>query len=233
MQEEIWKDVPGYEGNYQASDLGRVRSLDKKVRNINGYFIRNGQLLKPGIAKIGYEIVVLSINGKKKSFLVHQLVAMAFLNHKPNGYNGLIVDHIDNNKLNNNVNNLQLVTVRHNVSKDRNRKSLIGSDLSKTGNRWFSRIKINGKLIHLGSFISEEEANKCYLEAVNSIENGEEIKHKKRIQASKYKGVQWNKQTKRWISNIYVNGKSRRIGSFKCELAASTAYQNELIKLNK
>ena len=233
MQKEIWKDVPVYEGSYQVSNLGRVKSLDRKVRNNKGWFIRKGKVLKAGVANTGYEIVALSINDKKKSFNIHQLVAIAFLNHTPNGYNGLIVDHIDNNPLNNNLNNLQLVTVRHNLSKDKKSRSLVGTERSKTGNRWNARIKIKGKLTHLGSFFTEEEAHKCYIDAVKSIENGEEIKNSKRVQASKYKGVQLNKQGSKWISNVYVNGKTKRIGSFKCELAAAVAYQKELIKLNK
>jgi len=105
---EIFKDIPGYEGIYQVSDLGRVKSLK----------FNKEKILKPGVNNHGYYTVVLC-KGKRKTINVHQLVAMAFLNHEPCGYNGLIVDHKDNNPLNNRLSNLQLISQRENTSKDK------------------------------------------------------------------------------------------------------------------
>ena len=98
---ENWKDIPDYNGKYQVSDLGNVRSIDRMVRGRYGLIKLKGRVLKKGISSNGYYTVNLSVNDKNKTFLVHQLVAIVFLNHKPNGHK-LVIDHIDNNKLNNN-----------------------------------------------------------------------------------------------------------------------------------
>lgn len=90
MEEEIWKDIPGFEGRYQASNQGRVRSLSRKVTEKNPYtnkpFIRTvkGRILKPArYAKSGHVSVVLG-HGENGS-PIHQLVMLAFVGSKPNG----------------------------------------------------------------------------------------------------------------------------------------------------
>lgn len=102
--EEIWKDVKGFDNKYQVSSLGRVRSFAKG---------KNGTLLKPCINH-GYECVGLYKRGNKThSFPVHRLVAEAFVPN-PNNYN--TVNHIDENKLNNNADNLEWCTFEYNIS---------------------------------------------------------------------------------------------------------------------
>lgn len=103
---EIWKDIKGYEGKYKVSNKGRVKSL-KRLDSIN-------HLIKTRILKQGggqYPNVVLSKNGVAKTFLIHRLVATAFIENpkrKP------CVNHIDENKSNNNVENLEWVTYSEN-----------------------------------------------------------------------------------------------------------------------
>lgn len=106
-----WKDIPEYKGYYQVSDKGNIRSLDRKgVRSI-----LRGRLLKPTLNNYtGYLQVILGKNGKWKCHRVHRLVALAFI---PNPFNKSCVDHIDNCKTNNNVDNLQWLTVGENNSK--------------------------------------------------------------------------------------------------------------------
>jgi hypothetical protein len=95
MQEEIWKDIPNYEGCYQVSNLARVKSLARR----NGKRVVVEKILRTFLTESRkYISVSLSLNGKLKLFSVHQLVAMAFLNHKPNG-NTLVVDHIDGDQV--------------------------------------------------------------------------------------------------------------------------------------
>ena len=102
---EVWKDIPGYEGLYQVSNLGNVRSLRYRNRDeVRELF------LKPH--NQGYLQVELHKDGKRKMFTVHRLVAMAFVD----GYEeGKQVNHIDENKKNNVSTNLEWVTVSQNV----------------------------------------------------------------------------------------------------------------------
>lgn len=229
---EIWKDIPGYEGLYQVSSLGRVKSLPKEwVSSI----VRkhNGKILKASNSGItgGYIHVVLSCDSNKKTYKVHQLVAMAFLNHKPNGYK-IVVDHINNIKTDNRLENLQLISQRENVSKDRKGSSkYTGVYCDKNVNKWRSTIVINGKTKYLGTFDTEEEASKYYQDALKSIEEGADIKVKIHKYSSKYKGVNFDKSRCKWRSTIVINGKQKYLGRFKCELAASHAYQKALKEL--
>lgn len=111
--QEIWKDIPEYEGLYQVSNLGRVRSVDRyvnsNIRN-NNKVLRKGKILKP--AKTKTYLSVGLCNGKKqKTKNIHQLVAQAFIPN-PNNYN--CINHKDENKYNNNVNNLEWCTRKYN-----------------------------------------------------------------------------------------------------------------------
>lgn len=100
-ESEVWKDVVGYEGFYKVSNKGNVYSVDR--RGLQGYG-RRGRILKPGYTSRGYLQVTLSKNGKTKTKTVHRLVAEAFLAN-PNGLTQ--VNHRDENKVNNNVENLK------------------------------------------------------------------------------------------------------------------------------
>ena len=100
--EEIWKDVPGYEGLYQVSSIGRVKSLRFNKTKIMSQWSHNG-----------YRMVEFCINNERNYFGVHQLVAMAFI---PNPENKPQVNHKDRNRSNNNVENLEWVTASENVA---------------------------------------------------------------------------------------------------------------------
>lgn len=83
--EEVWKDIQGYEGLYQVSNLGQVRSLDRWVDRTNqpGYFLQ-GKILKSRTGKNGYKYVVLCSRCEHRTFTIHRLVALAFVSN-PNG----------------------------------------------------------------------------------------------------------------------------------------------------
>jgi len=79
MDKEIWKDIPGYEGMYQCSDLGNVKSLNRNcIGKCNSIKTILGQILKPNINHYGYMVLYLCKNGIKKTITVHQLVAITF-----------------------------------------------------------------------------------------------------------------------------------------------------------
>lgn len=98
--EEVWKDIEGYEGLYKVSNLGNIHS------------IKSHYILKGSIDTMGYRIVNLSKNKTNKHFYIHRLVAKAFI---PNPDNKPQVNHIDGNKLNNNITNLEWVTGKENI----------------------------------------------------------------------------------------------------------------------
>lgn len=98
--EEIWKDIDGYEGLYQVSNLGRIKSL-YRITCIDRHIPE--KILRPALSR-GYLGVALHKNMKQKTFTIHRLVAIAFL---PKIENKTHVNHKDGNKLNNNVENLE------------------------------------------------------------------------------------------------------------------------------
>ena len=161
---EIWKDIPNFK-NYQVSNLGNVRSLNynrtgktkvlmKHINNRGRYTLN---LYKKGIRYSNRNISVL--------------VAQAFLNHKPCGHK-LVVDHINNISTNDKLYNLQVITHRLNVTKDKKGTSkYAGVFWDKARNKWTSFIKINNKNIYLGSYKNEQEAAQAYQQELNKINN--------------------------------------------------------------
>jgi hypothetical protein len=157
---ENWKDIKGYEGLYQVSDLGRVKSLRRSVHNSSngGYFI-DEKILKQSNGGNNYFVVGLSKNMKSKSFYVHRLVAETFLIKKEN----LVIDHLNNISTDNRLVNLQYISQRENLSKDKKGTSkYTGAYWKPQDKKWISSIYLNGKKMHLGSFDSEERASIAY-----------------------------------------------------------------------
>lgn len=134
---EIWKQIEGYEGQYEVSNLGNVRSVDRVITNNgligdNKTFLKRGRVLKhrkqksPGMEKPYHTV---SLNGK--NFFVHKLVASAFI---PNKDNKDQVDHIDTDPDNNTVSNLRWVTQSENNNNRLTRKKhslLFGNEIAR------------------------------------------------------------------------------------------------------
>jgi len=148
-KEEVWKDIPDWD-LYEASSLGRIRSW-------------KGISDEPKILSLAYNIhgylrVRLSQEGKPRMFLVHQLVAMAFLGHEPN-LHSIVVDHINSVRDDNRPENLQLLSDRENCIKgwkDKGKGQTPGIDKNKYG--WRARIRLDNKTHYLGRFPTKEEA---------------------------------------------------------------------------
>lgn len=158
---EQWKNIPNYI-DYQASNLGRIKSLK----------FNKERILKPAINSSNYLCVGLSKKGKVILRTIHQLVAETFLNHKPNGHN-LVINHINFNKKDNKLKNIEIVSHRINSSK------------------------------------------------------------RKKEGLSKYTGVTWCKTKLKWKASIYLNSKSKNLGSFDNELDAHLSYKKHFEQLNK
>lgn len=108
--QEIWKDIEGYEGLYQVSNLGNVKSLSFGARNIRKSNV--AKFLKQSPTNCGYYKVELYNNGERKMMYVHRLVALAFI---PNPEQKSQVNHIDGDKSNNVASNLEWVSSRENL----------------------------------------------------------------------------------------------------------------------
>jgi hypothetical protein len=174
MKKEIWKDIPEYEGLYQVSNLGRIKSLPKQWScGQNTIRKHNGKILKTGTAGANgneYLMINLCKNKKRKTVKIHQIVAVAFLNHKINGHK-LVVDHINDNRFDNRVENLQIVTQRFNALKTQGIYSskYKGVNWHKKSNKWRAKIYINKKHIHLGLYENEYDAHLSYQNALKNI----------------------------------------------------------------
>ena len=232
---EEWRDIPEYEGYYQASNLGRVRSLDRTVLTINGQErFYKGRIKKDTVSNKGYRVCRLSINGLSRLFKFSQLVAMTFLGHETNGHK-LVVDHINGDKSDDRVENLRLVTNRANTSTcfRSNEESFssvyVGVSWSKRDSVWGSSIVYNGVVTWLGNYDTELEASNAYQSALSKIED-DSFNHNdyKPKWTSEYKGVYFHKASNKWQSQIRINGKRKHLGCFKTELEAHNAYQNAL-----
>lgn len=113
--EEIWKDIEGFEGLYQISNMARVKSLQRRINTTSNRVkctaIVNERIMKPGISN-GYYSLGLS-NGKRYTRLLHRLMGIAFL---PNPLCLPQINHKDGNKLNNSLDNLEWCTIHYNIS---------------------------------------------------------------------------------------------------------------------
>ena len=109
---EIWKDIPGYEGLYKASNLGNVKSLWFQSNLQNKKYYRE-KILKPKKSKNNCLRVDLWKNGEHKTWTIHRLIGITFL--KNDKYKKLTINHKDGNRLNNNVENLEWVTLAENI----------------------------------------------------------------------------------------------------------------------
>ena len=170
---EKWKDIKGYEGYYKISNYGNVKSIDRIVTYSSGKKVfYKSKKRKASISE--YRMIVLCKNRRCKGFKISRLVAEHFLNKK-NGKN--IVNHIDGNKHNDNVNNLEWCTYsentlhafNNNLNKKKNEVS--GVFFEKRRNKWASYIYRNNKNIFVGRFNTEEEAIKERENELKKYEN--------------------------------------------------------------
>lgn len=127
---EIWKDIKEYEGYYQVSNLGRIKSLSRIVDNHSGFKKKlKEKILNPSISKTGYLVVSFKKNNKRKTFKVHRLIAFAFI---PEVCGKTFVNHKNGIKTDNSISNLEWCTIKEN--NDHAVKSNLRKDIGVNNN---------------------------------------------------------------------------------------------------
>ena len=176
---EVWKPVPGYEGYVEASNLGRIKCLPRMNRN--------GRLIKGGIRKPqengnGYKFVVISMDMKKNKEYVHRLVCSAFY-----GESDLWCDHLNGQRGDNRIENLEFVTSRENVVRGsicrKNKKGTSkypGVHFDKRKQKYVTHKRFKLKGYNLGIYQNEEDAYKAYKE-VETEEDAANFRIRNRI----------------------------------------------------
>jgi hypothetical protein len=164
---EIWKEIAGYEAYYEISSEGRVRSTKRIIVYKSGKIKTiNERMLLFDVTR-GYCRVTLAKGGVNKRYMVHRLVADAFL---PNPDNKACVNHIDSNRANNRLENLEWVSVKENLYhgyiKRPKKSEYVGVYADKS--KWRANITIEGKRVNIGTFSTEIEAAKAYIEMSNN-----------------------------------------------------------------
>jgi len=160
LEIETWLPVVGYEGIYSVSNFGNVISHDRNVKHYRGgYKVVLGRELSKIEDNHGYLNVRLSKFGEAKNKRIHALVAEAFLNHSVN--RKFVIDHINNDKKNNKLSNLQIIKQQINNTKDRKRKGRFAG-VSKCGENYRATSGINNKKVHIGLYPCELGAAYAY-----------------------------------------------------------------------
>lgn len=166
--EENWRPVVGFEGKYEVSDLGRIKSLNYRGST------KQAKILKPYPNDRYLKLSLVADASKVLTKYVHTLVASSFLGPS----NGLVVDHINGNGMDNRLCNLRYITARENISCDNVKRKKpkaskyagVSYNRNSNGkNKWRSILAHNKKTYSLGTFSTEEEARDAYLAKLKSI----------------------------------------------------------------
>lgn len=233
QEEEIWKDIPGYEGMYQASNLGRVKSLPRIVKHtLGGDKKIKGKILSLIKNHQGYTFVRVSKFGVAKNLLTHRAVAASFLEYDLESE--LVINHKDFNRANNNVTNLEVCSHRDNIIhywesvKDKS-SPFLGVHKREGRNYYVAHIGYNGRKIQIGSYKSELDAHNAYLKYKESIESGNYFLINSlinsKIEKAKRKGITWYSKRGKWCAKY----KTTYIGLYDSVLDARMARQEWLI----
>jgi len=181
--EEIWKDIKNWQGFYQVSSEGRVRSLERTIVTKKNTKLKiESRILSIAKNKWGYNHVTFWLNRKQQHKKVHIMVAEYFV-EKINGCNQ--VNHKDKNKDNNHYTNLEWVSNRENCSHSHDKKrctsKYTGVSFKRNLNKWVAQAYISGQSRYLGLFETEEDASDAYQNALmkNNIINRHSIKKEK------------------------------------------------------
>lgn len=180
---EIWKDIKGFEGLYQISNQGRLRSLDRPVKQrSNSIQVKKGKLIIQSKNHKGYPLANVSKGNKRYSRATHRLVAEAFI---PNPENKPQINHIDGNKENNSVSNLDWVTASENIRHAINNGLMIinkenlakaTKKANKVNQKKVNQYDLNGELINtFNSMVEAEEKTSAKAKGISEVVRGKQV----------------------------------------------------------
>lgn len=185
--EEIWKEIAGYEGLYQVSNMGRVKSLDRvvKISTMGSIRLVKSRILKPNLNTHGYLYVNLSKEGKVVPKKVHRLIAEAFI---PNPDNKPFIDHINTVTTDNRIENLRWCTQKENM----NNPISIENCKNTNKNKSVAQYSLEGELIAVYPSVMEAARQTgCNNASIHSCCNGGYYRKGKLIKYTKHKGFKW------------------------------------------
>lgn len=162
---EEWRAIPGYEGHYEVSDMGRVRSLARI--SLRGHLLQ-GRILKASRNKVlGYNTVSLHFHGAQKTHYASELVAAAFMSLRP----GEIADHKDRDRGNDRLENLRPATrTLNNFNQGLSRRNTSGyKGATLKRGKWVAQIGSRGAFRYLGTFESAEQAHAAYMREAKNL----------------------------------------------------------------
>lgn len=167
---EVWVDIPEWVGYYQASNLGRIKSIARKIKKKDGKTEnRKEKIMSLSIKDHGYLQIILRNKNKIKTMRVHRIIMSAF-----NGISELQVDHINGIKVDNRIENLEYVTDRENKKRYhiQHPKTSKHVGVSFVGNnKYLASITINRKQLSLGRYNCETAAMIAYQKKLQLTEN--------------------------------------------------------------
>lgn len=209
---EQWKDIPNYEGLYKASDLGRIKSLERYKKNWSKLQLVKERILKQ--CNCTYLSLELNKESVPNTVDVHVVVGITFLGHVP-CRGRKVVDHKNNNKKDNRLCNLQIITRRKNSSKDKNPASG-HTRISKVKDKYSVSISVNCKTIYLGLFPTLKEAKNIYRKAIVLSDKGKSVEHLKVRQiintTTNIIGVY--KYRTKFVACIFIKSRKKQIGTY-------------------
>ncbi len=224
---EIWKDIPDYEELYMASDLGRIKSLDRIVPLKSGGFIKkHGKILKSRADKDGYRKVNICKLSKPKSISAHRLVMYSF-----EGISDLQIDHKNTIKWDNSLSNLRYCTSRQNTTFHNQLKTnssiYTGVTWCKRLKQWYATIVINKHKYHLACCKEELEASIIYQKALFNWENHQILPERASEKTSEHIGISFYTSRNKWC----VIHKRFWVGYYDTEEEAYEALCNHINNL--
>lgn len=218
LPNEVWKDVLGYEGIYQASNLGRVKSLERDIAHPrHGTYRRKERILKPKVSHCGYIVGTIQVDKNRNCILWHELVMLAFV-----GSSNLSIDHLNGIKTDNRLENLEYVNQRENISRYWDKNKNLPTGVFKEKERFGSYVTVGLKKHYLGMYDTPQEAIAIRQTALANIDNIH--LYTKTAKRSQY-GNGIKKKGNRFEASCHINGKRKHVGCYSSSEEAVLARQ--------